>query len=115
MEKRIYELGKADWEPLRKDMTTGVVAWPLVPPGTPIINAMLVRVAAGGEFATHQDPYHHVFYFLEGHGEGRLGEEVYTIREGVVATIPAGVLHGYRNLAQKEMLLITLNIAPGIE
>jgi len=89
MERRIYELSESDWEPLRQDMTTGIVAWPLVPPGAPVINVMLIRVAPGGEFATHRDPYHHIFYLLRGHGEGRAGEEVYSIREGVVVTIPA--------------------------
>ncbi|HME44477.1 MAG TPA: cupin domain-containing protein [Syntrophorhabdales bacterium] len=113
MEKRIYELNESDWEPLRKDMTTGIVASPLVPPGTPIINTMLVRVAPGGEFAAHRDPYHHIFYFLQGHGEGWVAEEAYPIKGGVVAAIPAGVVHGYRNLAEEEMVLITLNITAG--
>ena len=111
MEKRIYELEESRYKPLRPDITKGVVSRSLIPEKAGVIAASLVRVRPGGEFSLHQDTYHHVLCFLEGHGEGSVEDEIYQIRRGIVAEIPAGMSHGYKNTGDEEMLLITVNIS----
>ena len=113
MEKRIYDLDEREWVPLRGDFSRGVSGKPLVPAGLTEVKVLWTRVAAGGEFPSHRDAYHHVFCFLAGEGSGWLADENYEIRPGRVVQVPAGVEHGYRNTGTQDLVLLTLNIPAG--
>jgi quercetin dioxygenase-like cupin family protein len=105
----VYTFGEVDWKPFIKDCVTKIHSIPLMGEGVDVLNISLTKVESGGEFGMHKDPYDHLFYFLIGEGEGRVGDETYRIEPGVVAEIPSGRLHGYRNISGKEMFLITIN------
>jgi len=72
--------------------------------------AVLTRVAPGGRFAPHRDPYAHLFYILEGEGRVFAGSEERTVRPGSVIRIPGGESHGYENTGAEEMILLSLNL-----
>ncbi|MFQ5821029.1 MAG: cupin domain-containing protein [Candidatus Heimdallarchaeota archaeon] len=110
LQKRVYNLNKLEWKALRKDLTIGVSSKSLIPEELTDVKIVLTRVEPGGEFTIHQDPYHHVFYFIEGRGEGQLGDVFYEINSGLVVEVPAGELHGYKNTGEKDLLLFTVNI-----
>ncbi len=111
MKSRIYSLDEVEWLPLREDITNGVMSKPLIPEVFPsATKASLVRIEPGGGFATHKDPYRHVFYFLAGNGEVTVASEVYPVKAGSVVEIEAGDIHGYKNGGTQDMYLLSLNI-----
>lgn len=107
---RLIDLAELPWQAIRPELTSAVFGKSLLSPELTAVKAVLTRVAPGGEFNSHRDAYHHLLYFLEGEGEGWLGEERYLIRPGLAVEVPAGVEHGYRNGGQGDLLLLTLNI-----
>ena len=64
-----------------------------------------------GSFLLIKIPYSHVLYFLEGQGEGSVGDEKYAIKPGTLVQVPSGMIHGYRNTGAGEMFLLTFNIS----
>jgi quercetin dioxygenase-like cupin family protein len=108
--KKIYRLEDPDWKAIRPDLTKGIVGKGLIPRGTKDIDVTVTRVEPGGEFSLHRDPYHHVLYVFQGHGEVRFGEDVHPIGPGTIVEVPAGEVHAYRNKGDKEMILLTINI-----
>jgi mannose-6-phosphate isomerase-like protein (cupin superfamily) len=110
MKPRIYDLSSQDFTLSSRPETESVLIKPLIPSGYTETKVILTKVEPGGSFQSHADAYHHVFYFIEGHGEGVLGEETYEIAPGRVVEVPAGMKHGYRNTFTSEMLLLTVNI-----
>jgi quercetin dioxygenase-like cupin family protein len=107
---RIIECAELPWQAIRPELTREVFGKSLISPQLTPVKAVLTKVAPGGEFASHRDAYHHLLYFLEGEGEGWLGQEGYAIRPGLAVEVPAGVEHGYRNDGEGDLLLLTLNI-----
>jgi quercetin dioxygenase-like cupin family protein len=105
----VYTFKEVDWKPFIKDCVTKIYSKALMGEGLDVLNISLTKVEPGGEFGVHKDPYDHLFYFLIGEGEGRVGDETYRIEPGVVAEIRSGTLHGYKNLSGSEMFLITIN------
>ena len=110
MKKRIYDISNQNFIATRKNLTKGVYGLRLIPDELSTTRVTLTKVEPNGEFSTHIDEYHHVFYFIKGQGIGWLGDEEYTIDQGRIVDIPAGTPHGYRNTTQESMLLITINI-----
>ncbi|BCR06112.1 hypothetical protein DESUT3_31810 [Desulfuromonas versatilis] len=113
MEARVFDLDDLGWQRLRQDLTTGVSAKPLHAAAAGGLKLMLTRVEPGGEFARHADPYHHLFWFVEGEGVGWLGDKTYAISPGRVAQVPAGTSHGYRNTGDVDLVLLTVNLPVG--
>ncbi|MFW9915395.1 MAG: cupin domain-containing protein [Candidatus Thorarchaeota archaeon] len=109
-QKRLYELSDLKWKILRKDLTDKVFGKSLIRQDLTDIKITLTKVEPGGEFSLHKDPYHHVFYFITGHGVGWLGNESYAIRPETMVDVPAGVPHGYRNTGKTDLMLLTINI-----
>ncbi|MFW9801971.1 MAG: cupin domain-containing protein [Candidatus Thorarchaeota archaeon] len=97
------------WEPIRPDVAFRVLGSGLVPNGADIQAVTLTRVESKGEFSTHADNYHHVFLFLEGYGEGWIGDESYEITPGLIVRVAAGQSHGYRNTNYSDLILLTIN------
>ena len=111
LQRRVYSFNEVDWKPFSKDCVTKIYSRSLLLDGFDILNISLTKVEPGGEFGMHTDAYNHIFYFLIGTGEGRIGDETYEIRPGVVAEVPAGEVHAYKNRGKEEMFLITMNIS----
>lgn len=110
IENRIYDLHGEEWKAVRGDLTKRVFGKSLIPRNLGEIQIVWTKVEPNGEFPRHKDPYHHVFYFLKGQGEGWLGNETYEIKPGTVVEIPAGELHGYKNTGENDITLLTVNI-----
>ncbi|MHA1925826.1 MAG: cupin domain-containing protein [Candidatus Thorarchaeota archaeon] len=97
------------WESTRPDITIGGLAHRLIPDGSTVHGVMLTKVEPEGEFSIHADEYDHVFLFLEGMGEGWLGDDSYEIEPGLLVRVPAGQSHGYRNTNNSDLILLTIN------
>ena len=97
------------WQPVRPDETRGVFGKTLLADG---VKAVLTRVAPGGGFLPHRDPYGHLFYFMEGRGSVRVGDREHPARPGLVVRVAAGELHSYENTGGDDLLLLSLNL-PG--
>lgn len=110
IQKRIYDLKEREWVITRKNLTKKIFGKSLIPEKLTDVKIVLTRVESGGEFSLHKDSYHHVFYFIEGQGEGWLGDKTYDIKPGRVVEVPAGESHGYKNTAEEDLILITINI-----
>jgi mannose-6-phosphate isomerase-like protein (cupin superfamily) len=110
MKKRIYNITDQDFIVTRKSLTKGVYGLTLIPEEFSTTKVSLTKVEPNGVFSNHIDEYHHVFYFIKGHGIGYLDDEEYSIEPGRIVEIPAGTPHGYRNTSPENMLLITMNI-----
>ena len=110
IQKRFYELKELEWKTTRKDLTKDVFGKSLLPEESTNVKIVLTKVEPGGEFALHKDPYHHVFYFIEGRGVGWLGAETYEIKPDLVVEVPAGEQHGYKNTGKENIVLLTVNI-----
>lgn len=110
IQNRVYDIKEQSFTATREDLTAGVSGFSLLPQESLISKIILTRVKPGGEFLSHRDSYHHLFYFIKGEGEISLAGENYEIKPGRVVEIPAGEIHGYKNTADDEMLLLTINI-----
>jgi mannose-6-phosphate isomerase-like protein (cupin superfamily) len=113
-QKRIYELDLKEWLPIREDVTTLVFGKLIIPKDWSNVKISVTKVSTQGEFSSHVDSYHHVFYFLKGKGIGYIDNEEYEIKPELVVEIPAGTKHGYKNTGTEDLFLITVNI-PEVE
>ena len=110
MKKSIHDITDQEFVATRKTLTKGVYGLPLISEELSTIKVTLTKVEPNGEFSTHTDDYHHIFYFIKGQGIGTLDDEEYPIKPGRIVKIPAGTPHGYRNTSSENLLLITMNI-----
>lgn len=101
------DLESIPWQPVRPELTRDVSGKALLDGPT---KTVLTRVAPGGRFAPHRDPYAHLFYVLEGKGRVMAGTEERTVGPGSIVRVSAGELHGYENTGMEEMLLLSLNL-----
>lgn len=103
----IFEADALDWRPVRPGIASGVFGRTLLDDGIKIV---LTRVAPGGCFAPHRDPYGHLFYFLAGEGVVRVEErEVHAGPELVVRVTPEE-LHSYENTGTGDLMLVSVNV-----
>ncbi|UCE11511.1 MAG: cupin domain-containing protein [Candidatus Thorarchaeota archaeon] len=110
MRKRVYDVEERDLKATRPSHTEGIMGVPLIPEGVTKVTVTLTQVAPGGKFTSHRDDYHHVFYFISGHGKGWIGDEAYEIKPRRAVEVPAGELHGYENTSDQTIQLVTINI-----
>ena len=105
----IFSVEGLDWQPVRPDMTNCVYGKTLLEDGVKVV---LTRVAPGGSFAPHCDPYGHLFFFLAGEGIVRVGEKEAGARPGVVIRVAPGETHSYENTGPDDLLLVSANLPP---
>ena len=105
----IFKADDLEWQPVRPEMTNGVYGKTLL---NDIAKIVLTRVAPGGNFSSHRDPYGHLFYFLAGEGVVCVeGTEVQT-GPGLVVRVAPGELHSYGNTGNEDLTLISVNVPP---
>jgi quercetin dioxygenase-like cupin family protein len=58
----------------------------------------------------HPEPYNEIYYVVAGRGLLRLGDtpDVYVVRPGHLAFIPAGVAHGLENNGDEDLEILTI-------
>ncbi len=103
----IFRTEALEWQPVRPDVTQGVYGKTLLDVGMKIV---LTRVAPGGSFAPHRDPYGHLFYFLAGCGIVRVGDWETEAGPGLVVRVAPGELHSYENTGADDLTLISVNV-----
>ena len=72
----------------------------------PFVEGMTVlveEIAPGDRIPLHEHTIDEVFFIDSGNGELTLGEDVQQVSEGAIAFIPAGVVHGLRNVGQDAL------------
>lgn len=76
------------------------------PEGAPNFAMRVVEFESGAVFDTHQHPYEHEIFVLEGEGvvEGSEGEVA--MQPGVAVYVPPDEPHGYRNLGEGPLRFI---------
>ncbi|MGD1995508.1 MAG: cupin domain-containing protein [Anaerolineae bacterium] len=76
------------------------------PEGAPNFAMRVIEFQPGAIFETHQHPYEHEIFVLEGEGivEGVEGEA--PMRPGAVLYVPPDEPHGYRNTGQGALRFI---------
>lgn len=104
---RMIKDSNIDWSPVRPELTQGVEGKLLLDGATKIV---LTRIASGGKFRVHRDPYGHLFHILTGRARVQVGGAFYDLDPGEGVRIAPGELHGYENRGDKEMLLISVNL-----
>ncbi len=104
---KIFGTDSLEWQPVRPDVTREVYGKTLLEGGMKIV---LTRVAPGGIFAPHRDPYGHLFYFLAGCGTVRVGDRETEAGPGLVVRVAPGELHSYENTGADDLTLISVNV-----
>lgn len=105
---RVIREHSIGWQPVRPELTEGVEGKLLLDGDTKV---MLTRVAPGGVFRPHRDPYGHLFHLLKGQARVQVEAETYELGPGDSLEIEPGELHGYANCGEEELLLISFNLA----
>ncbi len=103
-----FEVDTLEWQKVRPDVAREVFGKTLLADGVRIV---LTRVAPGGGFHVHEDSYGHLFYFLQGTGIVKVGEEEFLARPGTVVKVAAGEGHSYVNMGTEDLHLISVNLA----
>lgn len=77
------------------------------PEGAPNFAMRIIEFEPGAVFDTHQHPYEHEIYVLEGEGVAHTpdGQEE-EMRPGVALYVPPDEPHGYRNLGDQPLRFI---------
>ncbi len=113
-QKASFNISEGKWETFLKGNAKGIYSKEVDPSGLiAAFTIKLMKVEPGGEFPPHVDPYSHLFYLLSGLGEGVLGNTVYLMKRNHVTIVNAGIRHGYRNIGNMNMYLLTMNIPEG--
>jgi quercetin dioxygenase-like cupin family protein len=63
------------------------------------------EILPGGALVLHRHPTLELYYFLEGEGVVRLGDQERKVRPGTTVSIPADVPHGIRNTGGSTLKL----------
>jgi len=95
------------WEPVRPGVAHGIFGKTLMAED---LKAVLTRVAPGGAFNNHRDPYGHLFYFLSGEGTVSVGDTQTVARAGVIVRVNPGEMHSYANTSKEDLVLLSLNL-----
>jgi mannose-6-phosphate isomerase-like protein (cupin superfamily) len=106
-EMDVFDIGGLEWEPVRTEITNGVLGKTLMAGRTTVV---LTRVVPGGRFRMHKDKYGHLFYFLRGMGKVVVEGKETEAREGIVVRIAPGESHSYENTGTEDLMLISMNL-----
>ena len=95
---------KVSAEPVSEEIS---IRWVIgKPEGAPNFAMRVIEFQPGAVFETHQHPYEHEIFVLEGEGivKGPGGEML--MRPGVAIYVPPDELHGYQNTGQGALRFI---------
>ncbi|MBS1250426.1 MAG: hypothetical protein MAG431_02020 [Chloroflexi bacterium] len=91
-------------EPVAEDKS---IRWVIgEPEGAPNFALRVIEFEEGAVFETHQHPYEHEIFVLEGEGVAHGPEGEMAMRPGVALYIPPSEPHGYRNTGNGPLRFI---------
>lgn len=74
--------------------------------GAPNFAMRLIEFEPGAVFETHQHPYEHEIFVVEGEGVAHTPDGEERMHPGVALYVPPGQPHGYRNVGQETLRFI---------
>lgn len=79
------------------------------------VSLFVTRTPPGRFVELHTHPYPETFLLLEGHGRWTADDAVVELAPDEVIVIPAGTLHGFRNVGEHPLLVVSVHEAPAVE
>lgn len=79
------------------------------------VSIFLVRTPPGGAVELHTHPYPETFLLLEGHGRWTAGDETVELAENQILAVPPETAHGFRNIGDEPLLLVSVHEAQALE
>jgi [ribosomal protein S5]-alanine N-acetyltransferase len=79
------------------------------------VSMFVVRTPPGGGVDLHTHPYSETFLLLEDHGLWSVANEVLDLRPNQILVAPPRTPHGFRNVGQKPLLVVSLHESPTLE
>jgi len=76
------------------------------PEGAPNFAMRVIEFEPGAVFETHQHPYEHEIFVLEGQGVAHTADGEETMRPGIALYVPPSQPHGYRNTGDSPLRFI---------
>jgi quercetin dioxygenase-like cupin family protein len=76
------------------------------------VTMFIVRTPPGQFVELHTHPYSETFVLLEGKGRWTAGDEVIEANAGSIISVPPNTLHGFRNIGQAPLLLVSVHESP---
>jgi quercetin dioxygenase-like cupin family protein len=76
------------------------------PEGAPNFALRVIEFEAGAVFETHQHPYEHEIFVLEGEGLAHTPDGEAEMRPGIALYVPTSEPHGYRNTGEGPLRFI---------
>ena len=74
--------------------------------GAPNFAMRVIEFEEGAVFETHEHPYEHEIFVLEGEGVAHTPDETFEMKPGVVLYVSPSEPHGYRNTGQGPLRFI---------
>jgi mannose-6-phosphate isomerase-like protein (cupin superfamily) len=78
------------------------------------VSMFVVRTPPGAFVELHVHPYPETFVLLEGHARWTAGEEVIEAEAERVVTVPADTPHGFRNIGEVPLLVVSVHESPTV-
>jgi mannose-6-phosphate isomerase-like protein (cupin superfamily) len=79
------------------------------------VSMFIVRTPPGSAVELHTHPYPETFVLLEGHGRWTAGDEVVELRPNQMLVVPPETAHGFRNVGEQPLLVVSVHEAGAIE
>jgi mannose-6-phosphate isomerase-like protein (cupin superfamily) len=79
------------------------------------VSMFIVRTPPGKFVELHVHPYVETFLLLEGHGRWTAGDETAELRDEGMIVVPPHTPHGFRNVGDVPLLVVSVHEAPQIE
>ena len=76
------------------------------------VTMFIVRTPPGGFVELHTHPYAETFVLLEGNGRWTAGDQVIEATAETIISVPARALHGFRNVGQEPLLVVSVHESP---
>lgn len=79
------------------------------------VSLFVVRTPPGGFVELHTHPYAETFLLLEGRGRWTSGEHVVELEPEAVLVVPPDTLHGFRNIGEVPLLVVSAHERGALE
>jgi quercetin dioxygenase-like cupin family protein len=76
------------------------------------VTIFIVRTPPGQFVELHTHPYSETFVLLEGKGRWTAGDELIEASAESIISVPPDTLHGFRNIGQTPLLLVSVHESP---
>jgi len=79
------------------------------------VSMFIVRTPPGRAVELHVHPYPETFLLLEGHGRWTAGDDVVELEPNQMIVVPPETPHGFRNVGEEPLLVVSVHEAPEVE